>query len=201
MEIITRFFQDTKQSFFLFGPSTWVHKNLKNALFIDLLAPEVFRAYSAKPERLREVSEAYKSGGTIVIDEIQKIPELLDVVHQLMEQHYGWRFVLTGSSARKLKRWRFVLTGSSARKLKRSGVDLLAGRAVVKTMHPFMAAELGDLFSLEEALTIGLVPLVLDAPSPKEAISAYVALYLKEEVQMEGLVIHQLFPWGCFKYL
>jgi len=79
METITRFFRDTKQSFFLFGPrgtgkSTWVHKNLKNALFIDLLAPEVFRAYSAKPERLREVSEAYKSGGTIVIDEIQKIP-------------------------------------------------------------------------------------------------------------------------------
>ena len=178
METITRFFRDTKQSFFLFGPrgtgkSTWVHQNLKKALFIDLLAPEVFRAYSAKPERLREVSEAHKSGGTIVIDEIQKIPELLDVVHQLMEQHYGWRFVLTGSSARKLKR---------------SGVDLLAGRAVVKTMHPFMAAELGNLFSLEEALAIGLIPLVLGAPSQKEAVSAYVALYLKEEVQMEGLV-------------
>ncbi len=178
MEIITRFFRDTKQSFFLFGPrgtgkSTWVHKNLKNALFIDLLAPEVFRAYSAKPERLREVSEAQKSGCTIVIDEVQKIPELLDVVHQLMEQRYGWRFVLTGSSARKLKR---------------SGVDLLAGRAAVKTMHPFMAAELGNLFSLKEALTLGLIPLVLGAPSPKEAISAYVALYLREEVQMEGLV-------------
>jgi len=178
METTTRFFRDTKQSFFLFGPrgtgkSTWVHQNLKKALFIDLLAPEVFRAYSAKPERLREVSEAHKSGGTIVIDEIQKIPELLDVVHQLMEQHYGWRFVLTGSSARKLKR---------------SGVDLPAGRAVVKTMHPFMAAELGNLFSLEEALAIGLIPLVLGAPSQKEAVSAYVALYLKEEVQMEGLV-------------
>ncbi len=109
MEIITRFFRDTKQSFFLFGPrgigkSAWVHQNLKNALFIDLLAPMVFRAYSAKPERPREVSEAHKSGGTIVIDEIQKIPELLDVVHQLMEQRYGWRFILTGSSARKLKR-------------------------------------------------------------------------------------------------
>ncbi len=178
MEIITRFFRDTKQSFFLFGPrgtgkSTWVHKNLKNALFIDLLAPEVFRAYSAKPERLREVSEAQKSGCTIVIDEVQKIPELLDVVHQLMEQRYGWRFVLTGSSARKLKR---------------SGVDLLAGRAAVKTMHPFMAAELGNLFSFKEALTLGLIPLVLGAPSPKEAISAYVALYLREEVQTEGLV-------------
>jgi predicted AAA+ superfamily ATPase len=84
--------------------------------------------------------------------------------------------------------WRFVLTGSSSRKLKRSGVDLLSGRAVVKTMHPFMAAELGDEFSLEDALTLGMVPLVLDAVSPQEAVNAYVALYLREEVQMEGLV-------------
>jgi predicted AAA+ superfamily ATPase len=84
--------------------------------------------------------------------------------------------------------WRFVLTGSSARKLKPSGVDLLAGRAVVKTMHPFMAAELGHVFCLEEALDTGMVPLVMDAASPKETIGAYVTLYLREEVQMEGLV-------------
>lgn len=178
METKIRFFQDPKQSFFLFGPrgtgkSTWVKQHLGNALIIDLLAPEVYRPYSAKPERLREVAEAQKPGDCIVIDEIQKLPQLLDVVHQLMELRAGWRFVLTGSSARKLKR---------------SGVDLLAGRAVVKTMHPFMAAELGDAFSLEEALTLGMVPLVVDAVSPKEAIGAYVALYLREEVQMEGLV-------------
>ena len=178
MDTKIRFFQGTKQSFFLFGPrgtgkSTWVKQNFGNALYIDLLAPEVYRPYSARPERLREVAEAQKSGDTIVIDEIQKLPQLLDVVHQLMEQRAGWRFVLTGSSARKLKR---------------SGVDLLAGRAVVKTMHPFMAAELGDVFSLEEALDTGMVPLVMDAASPKETIGAYVALYLREEVQMEGLV-------------
>ena len=178
MERKVRFFQDTKQSFFLFGPrgtgkTTWVREHLGNALIIDLLAPEVFRPYSARPERLREVAEAQRSGDTIVIDEIQKLPQLLDVVHQLIEQRVGWRFVLTGSSARKLKR---------------SGVDLLAGRAVVKTMHPFMAAELGDVFSLEDALNIGTVPLVVDAVSPKEALSAYVALYLREEVQVEGLV-------------
>ena len=178
METKSRFFQDTKQSFFLFGPrgtgkSTWLKQHYKNALFIDLLAPEAFRAYSARPERLREVSEGVKTGGTIVVDEIQKFPPLLDVVHQLMEQHNGWRFVLTGSSARKLKR---------------SGVDLLAGRAVVKTMHPFMADELGDDFSLEDSLQIGMLPLVNDAQSPKEAINAYVAVYLREEVQLEGLV-------------
>ena len=178
MDIKIRFFRDAKQSFFLFGPrgtgkSTWVKQHLGDALIIDLLAPEVYRPYSAKPERLREVAEAQTTGKCIVIDEIQKLPQLLDVVHQLMEQRAGWRFVLTGSSSRKLKR---------------SGVDLLAGRAVVKTMHPFMAAELGDEFSLEDALTLGMVPLVLDAVSPQEAVGAYVALYLREEVQMEGLV-------------
>jgi predicted AAA+ superfamily ATPase len=178
MDIISRFFKGSKQSFFLFGPrgagkSTWVKANFNDALYLDLLAPDVFRTYSAKPERLRDVTEAQKSLGVVVIDEIQKIPDLLDVVHLLMERH---------------RQSQFILTGSSARKLKRSGVDLLAGRAVVKAMHPFMAAELGDQFSLESALSIGLVPLIQNASSPAEALAAYVNLYLREEVQMEGLV-------------
>ena len=126
MEIKTRFFQKPNGDFFLFGPrgtgkSTWLRQHLKTPLFIDLLEPEDYRLYSARPERLIEVVEAQKSGTTIVVDEIQKVPQLLDVVHLLMERHAGWRFVLTGSSARKLKR---------------AGVDLLAGRAVMKTMHP-----------------------------------------------------------------
>jgi predicted AAA+ superfamily ATPase len=85
-------------------------------------------------------------------------------------------------------RWRFILTGSSTRKLKRSGVDLLAGRAVIKAMHPFMAAELRHMFSLENALTMGMVPVVLDAANPKETLGAYVSIYLREEVQIEGIV-------------
>jgi len=178
METINRFFQDPGQSFFLFGPrgtgkSTWLHRYYKNALFIDLLSPEVYRSYSGRPERLKEVLDGQKSGTTIVVDEIQKVPQLLDVVHQLMEQHVGWRFILTGSSSRKLKR---------------SGVDLLAGRAALKSLHPFMAAELGEKFSLEESLTTGMVPLVVDAPNSQDVLKAYAALYLKEEVQMEGLV-------------
>ncbi len=178
MDIVNRFFQGTNQSFFLFGPrgtgkSTWVKQHLKTALYIDLLAPEVYRLYSARPERLREIAEAQKSVSTIVVDEIQKLPQLLDVVHQMME---------------KRPEWRFVLTGSSSRKLKRSGVDLLAGRAVLKSMHPFMATELGDKFSIEEALTIGMVPLVKNSASPEETLNAYAALYIREEVQMEGLV-------------
>ena len=178
MELVSRFSQNPHQNFFLFGPrgtgkSTWLRETIKDAVFIDLLAPEVFRVYSAKPERLRELAEAQDRGTTIVIDEVQKLPQLLDVVHQLIEQHAGWRFILTGSSARKLKR---------------TGVDLLSGRALVKTIHPFMAAELGDRFSLENALMIGMLPLVLDSSNPNEALDAYAALYLREEVQMEGLV-------------
>ena len=177
METVTRFFKAAGQSFFLFGPrgtgkSTWLKQHYSGAVVIDLLAPEVFRSYSARPERLREVTSGAKSK-TIIIDEVQKIPELLDVVHALIEEGAGFQFILTGSSARKLKR---------------TGVDLLAGRAIVKTMHPFMAAELGETFSLAESLQRGLVPLVTSSPSPDETLASYVALYLKEEVQMEGVV-------------
>jgi len=80
------------------------------------------------------------------------------------------------------------LTGSSARKLKRSGVDLLAGRALLKFMNPFVAAEMGSSFSLEKALEIGILPLAWDNPSPEAVLTAYTALYLKEEIQAEGLV-------------
>ena len=178
METIDRFFKSSPQSYFLFGPrgtgkSTWINAHYSKPLLIDLLAPDVYRRYNASPERLRDIVEAQKEIHTIIIDEIQKVPQLLDLVHQLMEQHRDWQFILTGSSSRKLKR---------------SGVDLLAGRAVLKTMHPFMAAELGHRFSLDKALTLGMLPLVLFARRPQEALNAYVTLYLREEVQMEGLV-------------
>ncbi|MDA8164798.1 MAG: ATP-binding protein [Desulfobacteraceae bacterium] len=177
MEKVVRFFKETPQSFFLFGPrgtgkSTWLRQHYLKAAVIDLLAPEQFREFSARPERLREVVRGAKSK-TIIIDEVQKVPELLDVVHELMEEREGSQFILTGSSARKLKR---------------TGVDLLAGRAVVKTMHPFMAAELQERFSLAESLQTGLVPLVVDSPAPRETLASYVALYLREEVQTEGVV-------------
>jgi predicted AAA+ superfamily ATPase len=81
-----------------------------------------------------------------------------------------------------------VLTGSSARKLKRAGVDLLAGRLSVRTLHPFLAAELGSAFVMEDALRWGLVPLIFSASSPEETLKGYIALYLQEEVKAEGLV-------------
>lgn len=178
MESIPRLFPGANQSFFLFGPrgtgkSTWTKKHFSHALFIDLLSADVFREYKAKPERLRDTVLAKLPVETVVIDEIQKIPELLDVVHQLMED---------------FKQIQFILTGSSARKLKRTGVDLLAGRALNKSMHPFMASELGDYFDLDNALTLGMLPLVVNALEPLETLKSYLSLYLQEEVQMEGLV-------------
>jgi len=127
---------------------------------------------AARPERLRELVRGHPEAKDVVVDEVQRVPELLHVVHDLMESRQAPRFVLTGSSARKLRR---------------GGVDLLAGRAIVESMHPFMAAEM-PAFDLENALEIGLVPLVVEAVDPQAALSAYAALYLEQEVQAEGLV-------------
>ena len=176
--MLGRFFQDPLSHYFLFGPrgtgkSTWLHARYPDALWIDLLAPEAQRQYSARPERLREVVAGNTDREVVVVDEVQKVPALLDVVHELIERRLGPRFILTGSSARKLRR---------------AGVNLLAGRALVRSLHPFMAAELGDRFRLDSALTQGLVPLVWDAARPADALKAYVGLYLREEVQQEGLV-------------
>lgn len=176
--IIPRFFKVPKESFFLFGPrgtgkSTWLRSVMKNALWVDLLEPDTFRSYSARPERLRELVLANKNKRVIIIDEVQKIPALLSVVHSLIERKEGWQFILTGSSARKLKR---------------SGIDLLAGRVLKLTLHPFMAAELGKKFNLDRTLKYGLLPLVIAASAPEKVLRSYAALYVREEVQMEGFV-------------
>ncbi len=176
---ITRPLRPPDHHYFLFGPrgtgkSTWLRETYPHALWIDLLAPEVTRTLLARPERLRELVSGSPEKTVVVLDEVQKAPILLDVVHDLIERN------AVGP--------RFVLTGSSARKLKRAGVDLLAGRALVRRMHPFLAAELGDRFDLESALNRGTIPLVWSSPDPRGALAAYVGLYLREEVQLEGLV-------------
>lgn len=178
MELVPRYFQDPGQSFFLFGPrgtgkSTWLKQHFQQVFYIDLLEPDTFRTYSARAERLKEIALGQEKGTVIVVDEVQKIPQLLDVVHQLLEMKTGLTFVLTGSSARKIKR---------------SGVNLLAGRAVVREMHPFMASELRDSFSLDRALVSGMLPLVIASPNPDDTLKTYSSFYLKEEVQMEGFV-------------
>ncbi|ACJ19385.1 ATP-binding protein [Coxiella burnetii] len=177
MRLVKRFFTAPKESFFLFGPrgtgkSTWLMTNFPQALLIDLLQPDVVRRYSAYPERLEETVLGSQQK-QIIIDEIQHVPELLNVVHRLIEQKRGWQFILTGSSARKLRR---------------TGVNLLAGRAIVRHLHPFMAAELGSNFDLTTALQSGLLPVVTQSEHSKEVLKTYISLYLKEEVQAESLV-------------
>ncbi len=179
MAIKDRFFEEPLGHYFLFGPrgtgkSTWLAKHHPGALRIDLLAPEIHRAYAARPERLRETIAAQENVAVVVIDEVQRVPALLDVVHEQIEARRG--------------RLRFVLTGSSARKLKRAGVNLLAGRAIERSLHPFMAAEVDDHFDLERALDVGLVPLIWSSADARGARDAYLSLYIREEVQAEGIV-------------
>ncbi len=166
-----------KTSFFLFGPrgtgkSTFV-KNLisKDSLYIDFLDPDTFRTYAAYPETLIKTVNAV-SPVKVIIDEVQKVPQILDVVHKIMEE----------------KKIQFILTGSGARKLKKEGADLLGGRALNCKMHPFTASELGKTFSIEKALQTGLIPVVDQSPEPSKTLSAYVDIYLREEIMAEGLV-------------
>ena len=176
--IIPRFLKIPNNSFFLFGPrgtgkTTWLNNEIKNSLLVDLLQPDQFRAFTAKPERLKELVYGNPDKKVIIIDEVQKAPELLNVVHSIIEEKKGYQFVLTGSSARKLKR---------------SGVGLLAGRVLNMTLHPFIAAELEGKFDFEKALKQGLVPLIIMSNDPEKVLNSYTALYVREEVQMEGLV-------------
>ena len=171
----SRILQHPEASFFLFGPrgtgkSTWVRSVFPGALFVDLLESEVYNRLLASPQRL-DGMVPHGHADWIVIDEIQRIPALLDEVHRQIES----------------QRRRFVLTGSSARKLKRKGVNLLAGRARTLTMHPLTASELGDDFSIEHSLRFGCLPTVYTEPDPNAYLESYVTTYLKEEVRQEGL--------------
>jgi predicted AAA+ superfamily ATPase len=178
MKLISRFFKPPKTSYFLFGPrgtgkSTWLKNRYPSCIWIDLLEPDQLRFYSSFPERLRETLEVRPDEKIVIIDEIQKVPELLPLIHAIIEEKKGYQFILTGSSARKLRK---------------VGVDLLAGRALLEKMHPFYAGELGVEFKLEKALILGTLPLVWDAENPGTVLKTYAGMYLKEEVQAEGLV-------------
>jgi uncharacterized protein len=164
-----------KESFFLLGPrgtgkSTWLRVTFPEALTIDLLDYGIYAELLARPDRLEAIALAH-GAKTILIDEVQRLPALLDEVHRLIEKH----------------RWRFVLTGSSARKLRRGGVNLLAGRARTRTMHPLTAHELGDAFDLHHSLRYGQLPTAYTADDPAEYLRSYVGTYLREEVQAEAL--------------
>lgn len=164
----------SRQSFFLFGPrgvgkTAWLKARFPDALYFDLLDAETYTRLLASPSRLGDqIPPGYRSW--VVLDEIQRLPDVLNEVHRLIES----------------RRVRFVLTGSSARKLRRRGVNLLAGRALTRFMHPLTAVELGRDFDLRRALRYGCLPFACTDPDPKDYLSSYVTTYLREEVQQEG---------------
>jgi len=177
---INRVFKEPQTSYFLFGPrgtgkSTMAEIHHPEALLVDLRLADTRYRLTVNPDHLIELVSAQPEGKTIIIDEIQKIPDLLPIVHILIE---------------KKRNWKFILTGSSARKLKRQGIDLLGGRALRKVLHPFMACELKNEFKLDDALMYGLLPLRFAHNNPLETLQAYINLYLEEEVKMEGLIRH-----------
>ena len=178
MSLYPRHFQEPGVSYFLFGPrgtgkTTLIQKLHPEALWLNLLLPELERNLLARPEMLLAIVAAEPRKKTIVIDEVQKVPTLLNVVHLIIEKKEGYQFVLTGSSSRKLKQ---------------TGANLLGGRAMRKTLHPFMGSELGNDFDLESALSRGMLPLLVHASDVRIALEAYISLYLKEEIQAEGLI-------------
>ncbi len=166
---------ESRKSFFLFGPrgtgkTTWLKHRLPEALFVNLLQSEYYNRLSANPGHLRQLIPLDHTGWT-VIDEVQRIPALLNEVHDLIE-------------ARGLV---FVLTGSSARTLRRREVNLLAGRALTYRMHPLTAVEQQEAFNLRDSVQLGHLPARFSESDPAKYLKDYVQTYLREEVMQESL--------------
>jgi predicted AAA+ superfamily ATPase len=162
-----------RKSHFLFGPrqtgkTTLVRHQLPQARVYDLLDSSIFLALSQRPARLGE--ELGSDDRLVVIDEVQRLPELLNEVHRLIED----------------KGIRFLLTGSSARKLRQGGVNLLGGRARTRYLHPLTFRELGPRFDLTRAIERGLLPSIYFSDDPAEDLAAYSGTYLQEEIVAAG---------------
>jgi len=162
-----------KKSHFLLGPrqtgkTFLVQHTLKNARVYDLLDYAVYLALSQNPGRMAQ--ELSPKDRIVVIDEIQRLPELLNEVHRLIES----------------RGLRFLLTGSSARKLRRGGVNLLGGRARTKYLHPLTYKELGNRFDLRTATERGLLPSIYFSDDPRADLQSYAGSYLQQEIVAEG---------------
>jgi len=169
--------EELQESFFLWGPrqvgkSTLLRQLYPDVLWIDLLKANEFKRYMQNPEWLREELLANSNCKTVIIDEIQKVPQLLDEVHWLIEN----------------QQIHFALCGSSARKVKRGHANLLGGRAIRYEMYGLVSEELGENFDLDRILNHGYIPNHYDKPNPHRNIQAYISDYLKEEIAAEGLV-------------
>lgn len=172
-----RLLKAPRESFFLFGPrgvgkSTWARAAFPRATRLDLLDERVYQAYLRDPRLFGDELRRQRRGAWVIVDEVQRLPALLNEVHRAIEE-LGLRFVLLGSSARKLKA---------------GGTNLLAGRALRREMHPLLPAELGADFALPEVLRYGTLPIIWQAPDKRDRLEAYTQLYLREEIQAEALV-------------
>jgi len=170
-----RLLSPPKQSFFLFGlrgvgKSTWARTCFPEASRIDLLDQSLHGTFLVAPDRFADRLRALRNGSWVIVDEIQRLPGLLNEVHRFIED----------------KKLRFILIGSSARKLRSAGVNLLGGRALRRTMHPLLPEELGGDFSIERALQYGSLPIVQVSESPTDTLLAYAQMYLREEIQAEA---------------
>lgn len=177
--MIPRFYQlssELESSVFLFGArqtgkSIFLGMQFPNAVYIDLLDAKMRRRFRARPELLYEMLQDKQESSIVVIDEIPLVPELLNEVHRLIQQ----------------KNLRFVLCGSSARKLKRKGHDTLGGRALPCYFYPFVSAEIAHL-DLDKALLYGMLPPHYLAKNPERLLDGYIDVYLREEIKEESLV-------------
>jgi predicted AAA+ superfamily ATPase len=156
------------------GKTTLLRNTFPSSKKFDLLDPEIFRDLNKSPLALKELIDP-KQKGPVIIDEIQKLPELLDVVHLMIEEN---------------KSLRFILTGSSARKLKKQGQNLLGGRAYPLSLHPICSKEIflskKEKINVDTLVQLGGLPSVLTSSSPQRVLKAYVGIYLQEEIRAEG---------------
>lgn len=163
-------------SLFLWGPrqtgkSTLLKQLFPNVPYYDLLKSDVYAQYKLQPSMFRNECMMLEEGSMVIIDEVQKIPSLLDEVHWLMTN----------------RNLRFILCGSSARKLRRTGANLLGGRAIRKTLHPLVSAEIPD-FDVDRAVNYGMLPRHYLIGQPQKRLQAYVGDYLQQEIIAEALV-------------
>ncbi len=164
------------KSFFLFGPrgsgkTQWLKNNLPEALYFDLLQAKWRNLFLANPAELQKAIPSNFSNW-IILDEVQKVPAILNEIHRLIETYH----------------YKFILTGSSARKLKQKEVNLLAGRARTYHLYPLIASELGDAFDLKRYLIVGGLPEAYTSIDAKEFLQSYITTYLYEEILQESLI-------------
>lgn len=180
MAMYTRQLEKPNHSFLFFGPrgtgkTTWLRQVLPDALWFDLLRTQTILSLSRQPEMFRQMVEVRPKGSWVVVDEIQRFPGLLNEVHALISE-YG-------------NNYRFALSGSSARKLKRLDVNLLAGRAINRQFFPLTAAEMDFRCDVDQVLRFGLLPQIqTESKYAVDALEAYVGNYIREEIQQEALV-------------